>query len=74
MNALKLKKSNAGKYQEIFLKDNMEQYLYGRKNQKKMMFLKDGETIRLILQLKNNKDHMVKFKELQKKKQETFML
>jgi len=24
MNALKLKKSNAGKYQEIFLKENME--------------------------------------------------
>ncbi len=48
MNALKLKKSNAGKYQEIFLKDNMEQYLNGRKNQKEVMFLKDGETIKLI--------------------------
>ncbi len=48
MNALKLKKQNAGKYQEFFIKDNMEQYLNGRKNQKKMMFLKDGETIRLI--------------------------
>ena len=73
MNALKLQKLNAGKSQEIFHKDNMEQYLNVRKNWKKKMFLRDGEITRLIIQLKSNKDHTVKSKELQKKKQETFM-